>query len=338
MTTPLMTPLRDSRPKLLVVDDEPLNLQVLRQILQQDYQLLFARDGEKALALAQAERPDLILLDIMMPGITGLETCQRLKQQPETQGVPVIFVTALSDDRDETEGFAVGCVDYITKPVSAPIVLARVKAQLSLVSAETLRTTRLQVIQRLGRAAEYKDNETGLHVIRMSHFAREIALAAGMGEADAEELFNAAPMHDVGKMGIPDAILCKPGKLTPEEWEIMKQHARIGAEIIGDDSSTLLQMARRIALCHHEKWDGSGYPQGLVGKAIPIEARIIALADVFDALTSKRPYKEAWPIETTVDYIQNESGKQFDPELVAAFIQALPKITAIRAQLLDPAD
>jgi putative two-component system response regulator len=338
MTTPLMTPLRDSRPKLLVVDDEPLNLQVLRQILQQDYQLLFARDGEKALALAQAERPDLILLDIMMPGITGLETCQRLKQQPETQGIPVIFVTALSDDRDETEGFAVGCVDYITKPVSAPIVLARVKAQLSLVSAETLRTTRLQVIQRLGRAAEYKDNETGLHVIRMSHFAREIALAAGMGEADAEELFNAAPMHDVGKMGIPDAILCKPGKLTPEEWEIMKQHARIGAEIIGDDSSTLLQMARRIALCHHEKWDGSGYPQGLVGKAIPIEARIIALADVFDALTSKRPYKEAWPIETTVDYIQNESGKQFDPELVASFIQALPKITAIRAQLLDPAD
>ncbi|WP_244904521.1 response regulator [Cellvibrio mixtus] len=338
MTTPLMTPLRDSRPKLLVVDDEPLNLQVLRQILQQDYQLLFARDGEKALALAQAERPDLILLDIMMPGITGLETCQRLKQQPETQGIPVIFVTALSDDRDETEGFAVGCVDYITKPVSAPIVLARVKAQLSLVSAETLRTTRLQVIQRLGRAAEYKDNETGLHVIRMSHFAREIALAAGMGEADAEELFNAAPMHDVGKMGIPDAILCKPGKLTPEEWEIMKQHARIGAEIIGDDSSTLLQMARRVALCHHEKWDGSGYPQGLVGKAIPIEARIIALADVFDALTSKRPYKEAWPIETTVDYIKNESGKQFDPELVAAFIQALPKITAIRAQLLDPAD
>lgn len=338
MTTPLMTPLRDSRPKLLVVDDEPLNLQVLRQILQQDYQLLFARDGEKALALALAERPDLILLDIMMPGITGLETCQRLKQQPETQGIPVIFVTALSDDRDETEGFAVGCVDYITKPVSAPIVLARVKAQLSLVSAETLRTTRLQVIQRLGRAAEYKDNETGLHVIRMSHFAREIALAAGMGEADAEELFNAAPMHDVGKMGIPDAILCKPGKLTPEEWEIMKQHARIGAEIIGDDSSTLLQMAHRIALCHHEKWDGSGYPQGLAGKAIPIEARIIALADVFDALTSKRPYKEAWPIETTVEYIQNESGKQFDPELVAAFIQALPKITAIRAQLLDPAD
>ena len=278
-----MIPHRDSRPTLLVVDDEPLNLQVLRQILQQDYQLIFARDGEKALALAQSERPQLILLDIMMPGLTGFETCKQLKQNPQTQGIPVIFVTALADDRDETEGFAAGCVDYITKPVSAPIVLARVKAQLSLVSSEVLRETRLQIIQRLGRAAEYKDNETGLHVIRMSHYAREIALAAGMDMADAEEIFNAAPMHDVGKMGIPDAILQKPGKLTPDEWEIMKQHAQIGAEIIGDDSSSLLQMASRIALGHHEKWDGSGYPQGLAGDAIPIEARIVALADVFDA-------------------------------------------------------
>ncbi|MFC3116165.1 HD domain-containing phosphohydrolase [Cellvibrio fontiphilus] len=328
--------LRDSRPKLLVVDDEPLNLQVLRQILQQDYQLLFARDGEKAISLAQSEAPDLILLDIMMPGLTGLETCQRLKQQVATRDIPVIFVTALADDSDETQGFAAGCVDYIAKPVSAPIVLARVKAQLSLVSAQTLRDTRLQIIQRLGRAAEYKDNDTGLHVIRMSHFAREIALAAGMGNADAEELFNAAPMHDVGKMGIPDAILLKPGKLTPDEWEVMKQHARIGAEIIGDDSSSLLQMARRVALSHHEKWDGSGYPEGLVGDAIPIEARIIALADVFDALTSKRPYKEPWTIEATVDYIQNESGKHFDPELVAAFKQALPRILEIRAPLMDP--
>lgn len=328
--------LSDNRPKLLVVDDEPLNLQVLRQILQQDYQLLFARDGEKAISLAQSETPDLILLDIMMPGLTGLETCQRLKQQAATRDIPVIFVTALADDNDETQGFAAGCVDYIVKPVSAPIVLARVKAQLSLVSAQALRDTRLQIIQRLGRAAEYKDNETGLHVIRMSHFAREIALAAGMGAVDAEELFNAAPMHDVGKMGIPDAILCKPGKLTPDEWEVMKQHARIGAEIIGDDSSSLLQMARRVALSHHEKWDGSGYPQGLVGDAIPIEARIIALADVFDALTSKRPYKEPWTIEATVNYIQNESGKHFDPELVAAFKQALPRMLEIRAQWMDP--
>ncbi len=331
-----MIPHRDSRPTILVVDDEPLNLQVLRQILQQDYQLIFARDGEKALALAQSERPQLILLDIMMPGVTGLETCQRLKQNPSTQTIPVIFVTALAEDNNETDGFAVGCVDYITKPVSAPIVLARVKSQLSLVSAETLRETRLQIIQRLGRAAEYKDNETGLHVIRMSHYAREIALAAGMGAEDAEEIFNAAPMHDVGKMGIPDAVLQKPGKLTPDEWEIMKTHAQIGAEIIGDDKSTLLQLASRIALYHHEKWDGNGYPHGLIGEAIPLEARIVALADVFDALTSKRPYKEPWSIEDATNYILNEAGKQFDPELVTAFQIALPKIIEIREQLLDP--
>ncbi len=331
-----MTQHRDSRPTLLVVDDEPVNLQVLRQILQHDYQLIFARDGEKALALAQSERPHLILLDIMMPGLTGLQTCERLKQNPQTQAIPVIFVTALADDQDETEGFSVGCVDYITKPVSAPIVLARVKAHLSLVSAEVLRETRLQIIQRLGRAAEYKDNETGLHVIRMSHFAREIALAAGMGVADAEEIFNAAPMHDVGKIGIPDAILQKPGKLTPEEWAIMQQHTSIGAEIIGDDKSSLLQLAGVIALCHHEKWDGSGYPRGLVGEEIPIAARIIALADVFDALTSIRPYKKAWSIDEATQYILDQSTKQFDPELVAAYQKALPKILEIREQLLDP--
>lgn len=253
---------RDTRPKLLLVDDEPVNLQVLKQILQQDYRLLFACDGEKALSLADSEQPQLILLDIMMPGITGLETCQRLKQNANTQHIPIIFVTALAETRDETEGFKMGCVDYITKPVSPPIVLARVKAQLSLVSIDSLRETRLQVIHRLGRAAEYKDNEAGLHVIRMSHYAKEIALAAGINEIDAEELLNAAPMHDIGKIGIPDAILQKPGKLTPDEWEIMKTHASVGATIIGEDNSSLLKIARTIAHCHHEKWDGSGYSNG----------------------------------------------------------------------------
>lgn len=326
---------RDTRPKLLLVDDEPVNLQVLKQILQQDYRLLFARDGEKALSLADSEQPQLILLDIMMPGITGLETCQRLKQNANTQHIPIIFVTALAETRDETEGFKMGCVDYITKPVSPPIVLARVKAQLSLVSIDSLRETRLQVIHRLGRAAEYKDNETGLHVIRMSHYAKEIALAAGMNEIDAEELLNAAPMHDIGKIGIPDAILQKPGKLTPDEWEIMKTHASVGATIIGEDNSSLLKIARTIALCHHEKWDGSGYPNGLAGEAIPVEARIVAIADVFDALTSTRPYKKSWSIEDATAYIEEESGKHFDPDLVSAFIAALPKILDIRATLLD---
>lgn len=331
-----MIPHHDNRPRILIVDDEPVNLQVLRQILQQDYQLIFARDGEKALAIAHSELPQLILLDIMMPGLTGIETCKRLKQDPATQNIPVIFVTALADDRDEAEGFAAGCVDYITKPVSTPIVLARIKTHLSLVNVDILRETRLQIIQRLGRAAEYKDNETGLHVIRMSHFAREIALVLGMSESDAEELFNAAPMHDLGKLGIPDAILQKPGKLTPEEWVIMKQHTQIGAEILAGDKSSLLQLASSIALHHHEKWDGSGYPHGLIGESIPVEARIVALADVFDALTSKRPYKEAWTIDDTVTYIRAESGKQFDPIVVAAFEKALPKIIEIRANLLDP--
>lgn len=326
---------QDTRPKLLLVDDEPVNLQVLKQILQQDYRLLFARDGEKTLILATNEQPDLILLDIMMPGITGLETCKRLKNNSTTRHIPIIFVTALAETRDEAEGFSAGCVDYITKPVSPPIVLARVKAQLSLVSIESLRETRLQVIHRLGRAAEYKDNETGLHVIRMSHYAKEIALAAGMGTNDADELLNAAPMHDIGKIGIPDFILQKPGKLTPDEWEIMKTHTSIGATIIGEDNSNLLKIAHAIALNHHEKWDGSGYPNGLSGEAIPIEARIVAIADVFDALTSVRPYKTAWSIEAATRYIQEESGRHFDPDLVIAFITALPEIVTIRAQLLD---
>lgn len=326
----------DTRPTLLLVDDEPLNLQVLKQILQQNYRLVFARDGEKAIALALSEKPALILLDIMMPGITGLETCRRLKDNPLTAPIPVIFVTALAETHDETEGFNAGCVDYITKPVSAPIVQARVRAHLSLVNMQVLQETNLQVIQRLGRAAEYKDNETGLHVIRMSYYTREIALEAGFSEADANELLHAAPMHDVGKIGIPDAILLKPGKLTPDEWEIMKSHARIGAEILGHDKSPLLRLARTIALCHHEKWDGSGYPEGLKGTDIPLPARIVAIADVFDALTSERPYKKAWTAAEAVAHITDQVGIHFDPELVKAFNRALPKILAIQEELREP--
>jgi len=190
--------------------------------------------------------------------------------------------------------------------------------------------TRLAVVQRLGRAAEYKDNETGLHVIRMSHFSRLIALEAGLGEAWSDTLLNAAPMHDIGKIGIPDAVLQKPGKLDPDEWAVMQRHAEIGAEIIGEDDSDLLNMAREVAQNHHEKWDGSGYPQGLKGAAIPISARIVALADVFDALTSERPYKKAWPVEQATDLIREQSGKHFDPELVEAFFRCLPAILEVR--------
>ena len=324
------TSTQDRRPQLLVVDDEPANLQVLRHILQEDYRLLFAKDGAKALELAAREKPELILLDVMMPGMTGYQVCAQLKATPSTSAIPVIFVTALADVEDEAQGFAVGAVDYITKPVSPAIVKARVRTHLSLVRVEELRETRLQIVQRLGLAAEYKDNETGLHVIRMSHYSRVLALAAGFSEAQAEELLNAAPMHDVGKIGIPDAVLRKPGKLDGEEWEVMKQHAQIGADIIGEHPSGLLRMAREIALNHHEKWDGSGYPRGIGGAEIPVEARIIAIADVFDALTSERPYKKAWPVEEAVQLLREQSGRHFDPELVELFLGQLPAILEIK--------
>ena len=322
----------DQRPRLLLVDDEPTNLQVLRHVLQADYRLLFATDGARALQVAREQLPQLILLDIMMPGMDGYAVCRALKADPATAGIPVIFITALNDSQDETAGFDVGGVDYLTKPVSPPVVRARVRTHLSLVRMDELRETRLQIVQRLGRAAEYKDNETGLHVIRMSHFSKLLALAAGCSPAWAEDLLNAAPMHDVGKIGIPDAVLRKPGPLDADEWATMRRHPEIGVEIIGEHPSGVLQLAREIALAHHEKWDGSGYPRGLAGEAIPLSARIVAIADVFDALTTRRPYKEPWPVQEAMNHIAAQAGKHFDPALVALFAPLLPQLLEVRAR------
>ena len=327
-----MTQAPDQRPRLLLVDDEPTNLQVLRHVLQADYRLLFATDGARALQVAREQLPQLILLDIMMPGMDGYAVCRALKADPATAGIPVIFITALDDSQDETAGFDVGAVDYLTKPVSPPVVRARVRTHLSLVRMDELRETRLQIVQRLGRAAEYKDNETGLHVIRMSHFSQLLALAAGCSPAWAEDLLNAAAMHDVGKIGIPDAVLRKPGPLDADEWATMRRHPEIGAEIIGEHPSGVLQLAREIALAHHEKWDGSGYPRGLAGEAIPLSARIVAIADVFDALTTRRPYKEPWPVQEAMNHIAAQAGKHFDPALVALFAPLLPQLLEIRAR------
>ena len=327
-----MTQAHDQRPRLLLVDDEPTNLQVLRHVLQADYRLLFATDGERALQVAREQRPDLVLLDIMMPNMDGYAVCCALKADAATASIPVIFITALNDSQDETAGFDVGGVDYLTKPVSPPVVRARVRTHLSLVRMDELRETRLQIVQRLGRAAEYKDNETGLHVIRMSHFSQLLALAAGCSPAWAEDLLNAAPMHDVGKIGIPDAVLRKPGPLDADEWATMRRHPEIGAEIIGEHPSGVLQLAREIALAHHEKWDGSGYPRGLAGEAIPLSARIVAIADVFDALTTRRPYKEPWPVQEAMSHIAAQAGKHFDPALVALFAPLLPQLLEIRAR------
>jgi len=323
------------RPLVLVVDDEPSNLQLMRKLLDQDYRLLFAKDGARAIELARVERPNLILLDVMMPGMSGHEACKHLKADPDTAAIPVIFVTALADAADEVTGFDVGAVDYINKPVSAPILRARVRTHLSLVHLDELRLTRLEIVQRLGRAAEYKDNETGRHVIRMSNYAAILAKQAGFGVDAAEDLLVASPMHDIGKIGIPDNILTKPGKLTEEEWKVMQRHPSIGGEIIGIHPDRMLAMAHRVALTHHEKWDGTGYPNGLAGEAIPIEGRLVALADVFDALTSVRPYKPSWSNEDALNYIKSSAGKHFDPAVVEWFEASIPAFLEVQRRWAD---
>ncbi len=337
-----MTPLLPKQ-SILVVDDTPENITILTEVLAGDYRIRVATSGEKALKIIYSdEPPDLILLDIMMPGLSGLEICRRLKANPDRRRIPVIFVTAMTSTEDEERGLDIGAVDYITKPISPPIVKARVRTHLALydqsrelermVRQRTLElmTTRQQIIRRLGRAAEFKDNETGNHVLRMSHYARLIAEAHGLGEEAASIIFQTAPMHDIGKIGIPDAILLKPGKLDAEEWKVMHQHPIMGAEIIGKHENELLETARIIALCHHEKWDGSGYPRGHKGEEIPLEGRIVAIADVFDALVSVRPYKPAFPLDEALRLMDAQTGSHFDPQLMQAFRQALPEILRIK--------
>ncbi len=322
-------------PRILIVDDEPANLKILRQVLQDHYRLAFARSGMAALELMGKEPMDMVLLDVMMPGMTGFDVCKKMKATKSLENIPVIFVTALKDTIDEEHGFEMGAVDYITKPVVPSIVMARVKAQLSLVQADVLKATQVDLIQRLGRAAEYKDNETGMHVQRMSRYSYVLAKAAGIDEELAMELQLAAQMHDLGKIAIPDNILLKPGRLDNDEFRQMKAHAQIGADILSNPKSQLVALARSIAISHHEKWDGSGYPHGLSGKDIPIEGRIAAIADVFDALTSERPYKAAWKVEEAVALLEEQAGKHFDPELIPLFIQELPQILEIKAEFSE---
>ncbi len=316
--------------KLLLVDDEPTNLQVLRQILKFNYTLIFASNGERALDAAIKHRPDLILLDIMMPGMDGYQVCEHLKANVATQAIPVIFVTAMSDESDEAKGFDVGGVDYILKPVSGPIVMRRVLTHLSLVRAQELERSQKEAIFMLGEAGHYNDTDTGVHIWRMAAYSRALAQAAGWPDHLVERIEMAAPMHDTGKVGTPDAILKAPRKLTADEWVIMKQHAEIGYKILSKSHMPLFVMAAEIALYHHEKWDGSGYPAGLVGEAIPESARIVALADVFDALTMKRPYKEPWSVEDSMAEIHRNSGAHFDPRLVDLFEQILPELQKIK--------
>ncbi|MGJ8693014.1 MAG: HD-GYP domain-containing protein [Thalassotalea sp.] len=328
---------------VLVVDDTPENIDILAGILKDEFKIKVAISGERALEIASSEQaPDIILLDVMMPGMDGWEVCKRLKSNFKTRHIPVIFITAKMEISDELEGFELGAADYITKPVSPPVVKARVRTHLALHDqnrelerkvverTKQLHQTRLQVVQRLGQAAEFKDNETGMHVLRMSHYSHILALEVGMDPIEAELLLHASPMHDIGKIGIPDRVLQKPGKLDAEEWNIMQTHAEIGAKILTGDDSELLKMAYVVALTHHEKWDGSGYPNGLQGEKIPLVGRIVAVADVFDALTSKRPYKEAWTVADALSFLNDNANKHFDPELVGAFNRCLPQILKIK--------
>lgn len=341
----------ENKATVLIVDDNPDNLDVLAGVLRPFYKVKAAINGELALKVVSSKnKPDIILLDIMMPGMDGYEVCRQLKKNPITAQIPVIFVTAKAETKDEQEGFELGAVDYITKPISVPIVLARVRSQLALYNQQReleilvkqrtkeLDETRLEIIQRLGCAAEYKDNETGLHVVRMSWYSKFLAEQIQANEDWVELLYTAAPMHDIGKIAIPDRVLLKPGKLDKEEWAIMQTHVECGVEILGTHDSDLMNMAREIALGHHEKYDGSGYPNGISGEDIPLSARIVAIADVFDALTSVRPYKDAWPVEKVITLLEEESGKHFDPVLVSEFLKCLPKVLEIKDQYMDKLD
>lgn len=331
-----------TKPTVLIVDDTPEDITILSSILREAYRVVVATSGERALQLAKASpQPDLILLDIVMPQMTGYEVCRYLKDELSTRHIPVVFVTAMNDTEAEARGLEAGAADYITKPFNPPIVKARLKTQMALYDqnrhleemvhrrTEELHASRLEIIQRLSRAAEYKDNETGLHIYRISHYARLLAVASNLNPAQVDLIYTAAPMHDVGKIGIPDKILLKSGRLDPDERAIMQQHTIIGAEIIGRHEADLLRLARTIALTHHEKWDGSGYPAGLRGEAIPIEGRILAVVDVFDALTNRRPYKPAWPLDEALRAVEQGSGEAFDPSLVAAFLRVRPALEAI---------
>ena len=335
------------KPTILVVDDVADNISLLSSILSGEYKVKASNNGKSAVAIARKSPPDLILLDVMMPELDGYEVCRQLKDDPRTKNIPVIFVTALGEAREEQLGFEIGAVDYITKPVSPPIVLARVKTHLVLYEqnrilekkvaerTEELRSSRFEIIRRLGLAAEYRDNETGLHVLRIGYLARFIAEAIGIEEKEADIILNAAPMHDVGKIGIPDSILLKPGRLTESERQIMEKHAEFGAQIIGEHQDPLLKAASSAALTHHEKWDGTGYPARLQKEEIPLIGRITAIVDVFDALTSARPYKEAWSLDRALELISNESGRHFDPDLVPAFIDNIDGIMEIKEQNSD---
>ncbi len=357
-----------SRPIILVADDTPDNLALMDALLRPSYLVRVANCGERALHLAAiAPPPDLILLDVMMPGMDGFEVLAKLKADPATRDIPVIFITALDSQQDQLSGFRLGAADYITKPIMPPVVLARVQTHLELKQArDRLRSDnawleaevkrRLQEneleqtvsIRALAHLAETRDPETGYHIQRTQGYVRALAqrlrqhprFSTFLTDTNVDMLVKSAPLHDIGKVGIPDSILLKTGKLSDEEWAIMKTHAKLGsdaiehAELDAEQPVAFLRLAKEIAHWHHEKWDGSGYPDGLAGEAIPIAARLMALADVFDALVSPRPYKPAFPFEQARAIIAEGRGSHFDPDATDVFLAGYDEFVAIAEKYL----
>ena len=344
--------------RILVVDDEPANLRLLDKILTKAgyAPATLISDAREVLPRCRGAMPDLILLDLNMPHLDGHSVLEQLRSEVEPGNLPpVIVLTAQAGREHVHRSLAAGARDFVSKPFDRLELLMRVRNLLeahwaqqllrdkeaaleTMVQMRTraLEDTRLDLLRRLGVAAEYRDNETGMHLARMSQYSQTLARSMGWSHQACELILHASPMHDVGKIGIPDAILLKPGKLTPDEWEVMKRHTLIAGQILQGNDCEVILMARDIAMHHHEKWDGSGYPHGLSGEAIPAVARIVAVADVFDALTSSRPYKSAWSIDDAVAFIKGQSGVHFDPVVVDHFLQCLPEIEAIKERLQEP--
>ncbi|MFT9848877.1 HD domain-containing phosphohydrolase [Aneurinibacillus sp. REN35] len=350
---------------ILIIDDEEYNLDVLEQLLVvKDYRVLSASSGLDALMILESEDIDLILLDVMMPGMNGYEVLREIRAMEECY-IPVVMVTALDSKEDKIRALEEGCDDFLNKPIDKYELYARVHTLLRtrhyykqlartkqrLENEVVSRTAELQealaalkllnskledshreIVERLSSAAEFKDPETAAHIQRISHYSGVMAQALGMSEEQVNLMIQASPMHDIGKIGVPDHILLKPGKLTLEEFDKMKEHTLIGYKILNGSDSPLLKLASEIAISHHEKYDGSGYPHGLSGEAIPLSGRIIAVVDVFDALTSRRPYKEPYPNEKAYEIIRRGSGTHFDPKIVQLFFDSLPEIIRIQNQ------
>lgn len=358
----------DALPTILVVDDLPENIAMMAALLQDRYRVKVATSGSAAVRIATAAAPSLILLDVMMPDMDGYEACRQLKANPATMDVPVIFLTSRTGEHDETRGFQVGAVDYIMKPLSPLVMHARIATHLTLKNARDFlrdksayleqevqrRLREISVIQdvtimAMASLAETRDNETGNHLRRTQHYVRRLAQALRhhprfcdeLNDETIELLFKSAPLHDIGKVGIPDRILLKPGKLTAEEFEVMKTHTTLGRDAIAHAEAqcgtpnSFLRYAREIAHYHQEKWNGSGYPDGLSGDAIPVSARLMAIADVYDALISRRVYKPAFPHEQAVRMISEGRGSHFDPDMVDAFLAIAPEFLAISQRYAD---